>query len=65
MIDRLISMFTKSTIYIPAKLTALATQKNILLTKTEDMPVFYISMNAKDTNELNPARRITISPIIR
>lgn len=41
-IDRLMSMFTKSTIYIPPKFTVLATQKNILLTNTEEIPDFYI-----------------------
>lgn len=48
----LMSMLTKSTISIPARLTTFATQKKNPLIITEEIFDFYISMKAKETKEL-------------
>jgi hypothetical protein len=59
----LISILIKSTTYIPNKFTTFATQKNSPLTITPDNPEPYICSKASVTNELYPARNITINPI--
>ena len=60
---RLISLLTRSTISVVAKLTTLATQKNIPLIITLGMPDFSISMKAKETKALYPALSIMIKKI--
>lgn len=60
---RLISLLTRSTISVVAKLTTLATQKNIPLIITLGMPDFSISKNAKETKALYPALSTMIKKI--
>jgi hypothetical protein len=59
----LISPSIKSTISVDPRLTTLATQKNMPLIMTDEMPESSISMKARDTNELNPARRMMMRAI--
>lgn len=59
------SIATRSTSSIPMRFTRLATQKKRPLITTEGIPDYYSYKNAKETKELKPARRTTMSPIIK
>jgi hypothetical protein len=61
--NKLISVGNISTSYIPKRFNTLATQKKKPLNTKELIFSFYISTNAKETKELNPALSTMITKI--